>query len=195
MISLYVSDSELRSDRWNRVLPGIDAITEELVKNAKESNDGEIENSQMPMLKLLKLLRRVNQNIQYIIYSSTVSLVEKFSVVLTAVTTLSELLHPFNLDLYSKRCQAFSAALMIDQREKAIELGHKLIEFLDHAYKEIPYHPLLGLQLFTLGDLNDEMGNKVESRQAYQRALEILRIAFGSDHEFCRILKEQLRKA
>lgn len=144
------------------------------------------------MAELLKLLLEIATDIQHATLSTTLSVEEELTILLASVERLTELLHPLNLDLYTQRCQAFTTALMVDNREAAIPIAIKLVEFLDLIYREIPYHPILGLQLYTLGDLYEEIGNPSEAKIVHRRARDILQVSFGSDHVFCRALEERL---
>jgi hypothetical protein len=65
----------------------------------------------------------------------------------------SKWLSPFIFELYSLRCEYLSALLANGQILDALEQCEHIVSFLTVAFSHVGCHPLLGLQLFTLGDL------------------------------------------
>eukprot|EP00984_Skeletonema_dohrnii_P011210 scaffold4458_cov189-Skeletonema_dohrnii-CCMP3373.AAC.5 len=91
---------------------------------------------------------------------------------------------PFNLSLYSARSQYFTALLANQEIEEAVDQLEFIVSTLLVAFSHVQNHPLLGLQLFTLGDLYACMG-RAWGRKAYLTyfyAREIMTITHGVDH-------------
>ena len=65
----------------------------------------------------------------------------------------SKWLSPFIFELYSLRCEYLSALLLNGRILDALEQCEHIVSFLAVAFSHVGCHPLLGLQLFTLGDL------------------------------------------
>lgn len=118
---------------------------------------------------------------------------EEYAIQAQVVAILENVLHPLSLDLYSQRAELFSLALEENNLQTAIEVGSKLIAFLEAAYNHIPYHPMLGIQYHTVGDLCLELGLRPKAHEKLQRAREILAVAYGTTHPLVRGLDERLR--
>lgn len=93
---------------------------------------------------------------------------------------------PFNLPLYSARSQYFTALLANQEIAEAVDQLEFIVSTLIIAFSHVQHHPLLGLQLFTLGDLYAYLGrSRACGRKAYLTYLyakEIMTITHGVDH-------------
>lgn len=67
---------------------------------------------------------------------------------------------PFQFEKYTETCRAFEAALSDGRLDECIRLCRLIISFLLLTLLHVPCHPLLGLQLFTLGDLCGMLGKE-----------------------------------
>ena len=81
---------------------------------------------------------------------------------------------PFSCEGYAAACRAFEAALDAQRIEESAELCRRLVSFLALALCHLPFHPLLGLQLFTLGDLCAVLGLKKDAAAFYNWCYEIV---------------------
>ncbi|XP_053991648.1 N-lysine methyltransferase SMYD2-like isoform X2 [Hylaeus volcanicus] len=95
---------------------------------------------------------------------------------------LEHVLHPFNLDLYSKRCEVFSLALEQKNYSLAIHLGEQMTTFLTIVYQNCPHHPLLGLHYYSMYELYLETGNTVLAKSLLNKTYDCLKICYGVDH-------------
>lgn len=68
-----------------------------------------------------------------------------------SITSLSQYCGVFHLELYKLRGQLLQAYLIEGNIDMATEICDFLVGFLYIAFFDVPNHPLLGLQLFTLG--------------------------------------------
>lgn len=111
---------------------------------------------------------------------------------------------PFHGQLYSVRCAYFSALLANGQINEAVEQCEHIVSFLMVAFSQVQHHPLLGLQLYTLGDLyasaaggghlataTEIMSKK--SKQAHTLALRRMRITHGESDQMVQALHIKLR--
>lgn len=60
---------------------------------------------------------------------------------------------PMNQDLYHYRCKMLSTVLLTENYPEAKDLCAKIVSYLVISMANIPFHPLLAVQLFTLGTL------------------------------------------
>lgn len=105
-------------------------------------------------------------------------------------------LSPFNFKLYSIRCSYLSALLANGDVHGAVEQCEHIVSFLAVAFSHVQNHPLLGLQLFTLGDLYSAGGNtyfREKRLMCYTWARDIMLITHGSTHSMVRSLEENLK--
>ena len=115
-------------------------------------------------------------------------------------------LSPFHNQLYSVRCSYLSALLANGQLHQALKECEHIVSFLAVAFSHVQNHPLLGLQLYTLGDLYSaaatmEDGGSVEeascsfekkSKVAYTWALRVMMITHGANNPMVQILNENI---
>lgn len=103
---------------------------------------------------------------------------------------------PFNLPLYSSRSQYFTALLANQEITEAVDQLEFIVSTLIVAFSHVQHHPLLGLQLFTLGDLYAYMErSRACGRKAYLTyfyAKEVMTITHGVDHPMVLQLDQKL---
>lgn len=73
-----------------------------------------------------------------------------------------------------------SLYLVVGNYTAALEECSYLVSFLCLVYRRIPLHPLLGLQLFTLGDLLHATGDEEKAMKIYSWSKEILKSTHGA---------------
>jgi hypothetical protein len=101
---------------------------------------------------------------------------------------------PFNLPLYSVRSQYFTALLANQKIEEAVNQLEFIVSTLTVAFSHVQNHPLLGLQLFTLGDLYAYRGRASERKAylTYVYAKDIMVITHGVDHPMVLQLEQKI---
>ena len=75
--------------------------------------------------------------------------------------------------------------------EAMIECEH-IVAYLCLALNHVPNHSLLGLQLFTLGDVYEAQGKQNEARTTYTWARKVLRVSQDNDSDMVALLNEKL---
>jgi len=91
-----------------------------------------------------------------------------------------------SLDLYQARCSYLSALLLSGKEHEAQHQCLAIVAFLLAILP--PNHPLIGLQLYTLGDLSADVS-------IYRWSRKILRVSHGRQHHLVRRLDEQLQSS
>ena len=76
-------------------------------------------------------------------------------------------------------------------RLAAVECEY-IVNYLLLCYYTIPNHPLLGLQMFTLADLWETIGDTERAQDLYRMSNEILTITHGIHSEMCTRLAGKL---
>ena len=103
---------------------------------------------------------------------------------------------PLSLDLYKARCTRLGALIVaggeLYSRQAMAECEH-IVAYLCLALKHVPNHSLLGLQLFTLGDIYEANGEREKAVATYTWARKILRISQGNNCDMVLLLNEKLR--
>lgn len=110
---------------------------------------------------------------------------------------------PFHFHLYSIRCSYLTALLANERIEEAVEQCEHIVSFLAVAFSHVQNHPLLGLQLYTLGDLYSAMSDlseqqctkdvfKTKAKLTYTSAKDVLQITHGRDNEMVIALCDNL---
>ncbi|RLN72323.1 hypothetical protein BBJ28_00022128 [Nothophytophthora sp. Chile5] len=111
----------------------------------------------------------------------------------------SRLLHPENIELL-KTCSAlFSAEMERGGVAEAVGHGERMLQFYRHVYSR--NHPMTGLHLFTLGDLQAQLAQAAAGDAARQKkateylteARRILQITHGKSHRFVEMLARRLQ--
>ena len=99
-----------------------------------------------------------------------------------------------SLDLYKARCTRFGSLIVAGElyaNEALMECEH-IVAYLCLALQHVPNHSLLGLQLFTLGDVYDAQGERNKARTTYVWARRVLRVSQGNDSDMVLLLNEKL---
>lgn len=84
---------------------------------------------------------------------------------------------PFHRELYRYRCQLLTLLVITGDEANAYRTCCRIVSYLALAFINMPIHPLLGIQLFTLGDLAQETHPEL-ARQYYSWSYEILSICY-----------------
>ena len=104
---------------------------------------------------------------------------------INVIKTMQEAFGEYNSDVYTFRGQLMSAYLLSGQYQlAAIECAH-IVNYQLLCYYTIPNHPLLGLQMFTLADLWETIGDTERAQELYRMSNEILMITHGKHSEMC----------
>mmetsp|Transcript_27072 Transcript_27072/g.58034 ORF Transcript_27072/g.58034 Transcript_27072/m.58034 type:complete len:653 (-) Transcript_27072:2371-4329(-) len=115
-------------------------------------------------------------------------------------------LSPFYGQLYSVRCSYLSALLANGHILQAIEQCEHIVSFLALVFSHVQNHPLLGLQLYTLGDLysgavtmegeslseETKCSLKEKARLAYAWTQRVMIITHGANDPMVRTLEDNL---
>ena len=99
---------------------------------------------------------------------------------------------PFSLDLYQVRCQRLSSWIVAQQTAEALRDCRHVVAVLCLALSHVPCHPLLGLQLFTLGDLYEACGLVEQGRKTHLWARRALSTSLGSDNPMVQMLNDKI---
>lgn len=113
----------------------------------------------------------------------------------SALFIQSRCLHELHREMYRTAGNALNLSLVLRRIPDAIRHCLHLIKFQRAAYGQNAYHPLLGLQLYTLGDLYTYEEKWSEAMLVLTEALEILRVTHGTQSEFVRGLAEMVEEA
>lgn len=105
-----------------------------------------------------------------------------------------KILHPQNIELYKIRTQTFDTALIAGDYDTAVCICEKIIEFLTYIYHTLEVCPLIGLQLHTLGDLYESVGDKKKAKITLAKSFAIICITHGPHHKMAVELKERLQE-
>jgi hypothetical protein len=116
-------------------------------------------------------------------------------------------LSPFHFQLYSIRCSYLSALLANGDIPRATEQCEHIVSFLAVAFSHTQNHPLLGLQLYTLGDLYNaatdtgcdesfqgalSLSLREKALLAYSWAKDVMLITHGPDNIMVQLLGENI---
>ena len=113
------------------------------------------------------------------------------------------LFSPFYGQLYSLRCSYLSALLANGEIQQALKQCEHIVSFLAVAYSHVQNHPLLGLQLYTLGDLysaaatlekssRDKASLTRKAKQAYDWAKRVMLVTHGANDPMVITLEDNL---
>lgn len=101
-------------------------------------------------------------------------------------------------ELYRVRGDLLGAYIVAGNVPRALAECQHVVAFLCVALVHVPNHPLLGLQLFALGDLLEaslqEGGGGGEAQCIYEWASQILTVSQGRDSEMVRLLNDKLNR-
>ena len=100
-----------------------------------------------------------------------------------------------SLDLYKARCAKFGTLMTLIgesnySKEALVECEH-IVSFLCLALKHVPNHSLLGLQLFTLGDMYEANNESDKAHTTYAWARKVLRISQGNTSDMVQMLNSK----
>lgn len=113
---------------------------------------------------------------------------EEEKLVRKAVALRRKVSHPLSLDVYEGNATAYKLALAAGDLDAALADCTRMVAFLQMAYAHIPSHPMLGIQLYTLGNLRGELATSDVDRAAavaeLREAWKGLAVCFGADHCF-----------
>jgi len=107
-------------------------------------------------------------------------------------TGLTSVLGVFHSEIYRVRGMLLTALLIIGDTQTALQHCLYLVSYQLLTLHLTPSHPLLGLQLFTLGDLYREEGHMEEAKKTYEWTKEILQVAYGPDSDFVQRINQCL---
>ncbi|CAL1154052.1 unnamed protein product, partial [Cladocopium goreaui] len=102
-------------------------------------------------------------------------------------------LHPRHLEVCAAHAAAHTAAMAAFDWVAAEKHCGKLVEQYLAVYP--PWHPITGLQMFTLAELKEQLGKLAEAQSCYEGAERILRLTHGEGHELVLQLKERLAES
>jgi hypothetical protein len=110
-----------------------------------------------------------------------------------AVRLLSSTDTPLSLELYEARGDLLGTLVVAGRTAEAARLCEHVVAFLCIALYHVPNHPLLGLQLFTLGDLYEAMREDATAQATFRWARDILTVSQGTTSEMVQWLNEKIR--
>lgn len=103
-------------------------------------------------------------------------------------------LHEENISILQAYSGLFSAEMERGSITEALPFGEKMLKFYRRVYPA--NHPLVGLHLFTLGDLHlqqlETQGSKQQAKKYLSEAKQILQITHGRDHHFIELLSQRI---
>lgn len=101
-------------------------------------------------------------------------------------------LHPHHLEVVAAHASAHTAAIAAGAWKAAERHCQRLVE----QYIEVfpAWHPISGLQMYTLAELKENRGALAEARAWYDRALGILRHTHGEKHSMVQDLRARLQE-
>lgn len=99
------------------------------------------------------------------------------------------------LELYQVRGDYLGSLLVAGETENAIAECEYIVAFLVSVLCDsdtnCPNHPILGLQLFTLGDLYSAVGMDDKAQRTFEWAGRILEVSHGSDSNMVQLLTDR----
>eukprot|EP00439_Symbiodinium_sp_Y106_P009177 s3000_g1.t1 len=99
-------------------------------------------------------------------------------------------LHPRHVEVCAAHASAHTAAMAAADWAAAERHCQALVDQYVAVYP--PWHPITGLQMFTLGELKEQHGKTGEAKRNYQGANKILALTHGADHPLLQQLHERL---
>ncbi|CAJ1955948.1 unnamed protein product [Cylindrotheca closterium] len=105
-------------------------------------------------------------------------------------------LHQTCLELYQVRGDLLGTLIVAGQTKEAIQQCEYVVAFLvsilcDKETANCPNHPILGLQLFTLGDLYTSVGWDDKAQRTFAWARKIMLVSHGKDSDMVKLLKDR----
>eukprot|EP00929_Paragymnodinium_shiwhaense_P015995 TRINITY_DN124105_c0_g1_i1.p1 TRINITY_DN124105_c0_g1~~TRINITY_DN124105_c0_g1_i1.p1 ORF type:complete len:482 (-),score=135.02 TRINITY_DN124105_c0_g1_i1:63-1508(-) len=118
---------------------------------------------------------------------------EKELRLLTEVCSLRERwLHRRHLEVAAAHAAAHTAAIAAQDWKAAERHCGRLVEQYLEVYP--PWHPVTGLQMYTLAELKEQRGATAEARELLQKALGILRLTHGAASTMVKDLEEHIKE-
>ena len=112
---------------------------------------------------------------------------------------------PFYSQLYTLRGSYLSALLASGNIHGAVHECEHIVSFLVVAFSHVQNHPLLGLQLYTLGDLysaaadmeeeedgTERRSNMKKAKLAYTWAKDVMKVSHGENDHMVQVLHDNL---
>lgn len=104
-------------------------------------------------------------------------------------------LHEENISILQAYSGLFSAEMERGSITEALSYGEKMLKFYRRVYPA--NHPLVGLHLFTLGDLHlqqlEMQDSKQQAKLYLSEAKQILQITHGKYHHFIELLSQRIQ--
>ncbi|KAG7357518.1 SET methyltransferase domain containing protein [Nitzschia inconspicua] len=94
-------------------------------------------------------------------------------------------------ELYKARGDRLGSLIVAGQWAEAVNECEYIVAFLCLALHNVTNHALLGLQLFTLGDLYESNGCLSEAKLVFQWASKVLHVSHGPDNDMTKMLIEK----
>lgn len=101
--------------------------------------------------------------------------------------------HSYSIHRIRTYDSLLKVCMSLEDWPSSLKFCHQAIPAYERAYH--PYHPLLGLELYTCGKLEWYLGRTEDAVKTYTRALKILVITHGSNAELVRNLRTALHEA
>ena len=86
-----------------------------------------------------------------------------------------------------------TSILLTQLSKDSLDVCCKIVAIQCLALHKVPNHPLLGLQLFTLGDLYEENGYGNKAMTIYKWAYDVLRVCQGPSNFMVLMLEDKLK--
>jgi hypothetical protein len=99
-----------------------------------------------------------------------------------------------SLEVYQARGERLGTLIVAGQADEAISECETIVAFLCLALNHLQNHALIGLQLFTLGDLHSANGDHSKAHSIYQWAKATLEVSQGKKSEMVSILSQKLEE-
>ncbi|KAL3935502.1 MAG: hypothetical protein SGBAC_008989 [Bacillariaceae sp.] len=106
--------------------------------------------------------------------------------------------HQTCLELYQVRGDLLGTLIVAGQIKEAIRECEYVVAFLvsilmcdEETMTNCPYHPILGLQLFTLGDLYKAVVWEAKAQRAFAWASKIMLVSHGKDSNMVKLLRDR----
>eukprot|EP01041_Mallomonas_annulata_P008035 gene8035-16466_t len=157
----------------------VDDLLSEIIREHSSQEEYELVTSQC------------NTTMEYI-HTNQVPLHQELELLQSVYTSLRTLCGPFHTEVYKVRAALMTAYLENGETALAIDHCVYLVCFQCIALHGIPYHPLLALQLYTLGDLLAGENQTHTAKKIYQWTREILLVAYGENSDFVKRLNTAL---
>lgn len=99
-----------------------------------------------------------------------------------------------SLELYKARGDRLQSLIVAGDTPGATLECEKLVSFLCLALNHLPNHALLGLQLFTLGDLYEAGGSSTEAKLVFRWAYKVFQVSHGKRDPIANLLAKKADK-